>query len=225
MGHVTSTDPSWYGRLDRQVIVDAALRIAARPGTTGVRFRDLGEELEADPTAVYRHFRNKSQLMVALIDKLMDDVARSLPTDQGWRAVLETMAERAFETFIRHPAIGARLVEARPVGPGEFGLIEVTMRALEEAGLRGDALVEHYAAFSGLLLSCVAAACHEQVTAGGDAGVEDLPWVRSDVEITPDTFPVLSRYAADLAAMDFRSTYFAGVRVLIESVAAAQPAG
>lgn len=219
MGDVTTRDASWYGRLDRAAILDAALRIAARPGTAEVTFRDLGEELGADPTAVYRHFRNKAQLMAAVTDRLMDDVASTLPTGAGWRAVLTTMAEAALETFVAHPPIGARLVDARPVGPGELRLIEASLRAFEEAGLDGDALVEHYGAFSGMLLSYVAATCRGLVTrrsAGHDPGT--MPWLESEVELTEERFPTLSVYAEQLLGLDFRSTYFAGVTVLIESV-------
>lgn len=209
------TDATWYGRLDRRVIVDAALRVAARPGVTEVRFRDLGEELGADPTAVYRHFRDKSALMAALVDRLMDDVTRSLPSGAGWRAVLEAMATSSFELFTAHPAIGARLVDPRPVGPGEFGLIEVSLRAFESAGLRGERLVTHYGAFSGMLLAYIAAACREPVTSGDP----DATWLPAGLEQLAADFPTMSRYAERLLSLDYRTTYAAGVRVLLDSVA------
>ena len=210
-------DGAWYGRLDRQVIVDAALRIAARPGTTELRFRDLGDELDADPTAVYRHFRNKSQLMTAVIDTLMGRIGSAMPRDADVGTLMRAMATETLETFVRHPAIGARLVDSRPVGPAELGLIEVSLSAFAAAGLDDDALVAHYAAFSGMLLSYVAASCRELVTAGAGTTIEDLPWVPTEVEITPAAFPTLSAYGERLLGMDFRSVYFAGVEVLIES--------
>ncbi len=224
MGDVSAPDTAWYGRLDRQVIVDAALRIAARPGTTEIRFRDLGDELGADPTAVYRHFRNKAQLLSAVIDTLMGTVRDALPRDAGVGALMRAMATETLETFVRHPAIGARLVDARPVGPAELGLIEDSMSAFAAAGLDGDALIAHYAAFSGMLLAYVAASCRELVTAAAGTTIDDLPWVPTEVEITPDAFPTLSAYGAQLLGMDFRSVYFAGVEVLIEStLRAARP--
>lgn len=205
---------AWYGRLDRQTIVDAGLRIAARPGVTEVRFRDLGEELDADPTAVYRHFRNKAQLMAALIDRLMEDITATLPADGDLQQLMRAMAKATLETFVAHPAIGARLVDSRPVGPGELALIEATLSAFARAGFDRSALVAHYAAFSGLLLSYVAAACREIVTDGGSL---DHPWLPTEVEISSATFPSLSEYGAELLGMDFRSIYYAGVEVLIES--------
>lgn len=225
MGDVSAPDTAWYGRLDRATIVEAGLRIAARPGIQDVRFRDLGEELGADPTAVYRHFRNKAALMAALTDRLMSDVTASLPRGAGWRETLEAMASSTLDVFVAHPAIGAGLMDSRPVGPNELALVEASMRAFERAGLSGEKLVEFYGAFSGMLISFVASSCRELVTAGS-AGIGELPWLPADVEISPSRFPLLSGYAEQLLAMDYRSTYFAGVGVLltaIETLAASAP--
>ena len=220
MGDVSAPDTAWYGRLDRATIVDAGLRIAARPDTAQVRFRDLGDELGADPTAVYRHFRNKAALMAALIERLMSDVTASLPPGGAWRETLETMASSTLDIFVAHPAIGTHLMDARPVGPAELALVEASLRAFEAAGLEGDELVEHYGAFSGMLLAYVAAACRERVTAGSAvAGIEDVPWLPTEVEISGAAYPVLGRYAVQLFGMDFKSTYYAGVRVLIDAIA------
>ncbi|MGN6273386.1 MAG: TetR/AcrR family transcriptional regulator [Protaetiibacter sp.] len=209
-------DASWYGRLDRGIILDAALRLAAKPGVQVIRFRELGVELSADPTAVYRHFRNKAQLLAALIDRLMDRVVAALPEHADWRDVLRVMAREVFDRFTDHPAIGVHLVDARPVGPGELALIEASLRAFADAGLRRDALVSHYSAFSGMLLAYVAAACREKVTRPTQSG--ETPWLSSEAQLTATSLPLLSSYAPELAALDFRSTYFAGVDVLIESV-------
>ncbi len=213
-------DSTWYGRLDRRTILDAALRIAARPGATGIRVRDLGDELDADPTAIYRHFRGKSQLMAALIDRLMSDLGSTMPLEADLGDFMRAMATGALETFVRYPPIGAHLVDSRPVGPAEFALIELSLRKFEEAGLGRDTLVAHYAAFSGLLLSYVAATCRELVTAGAvsSVGMSDLPWLPTEVEITAESYPTLSSYGEQLLGMDFRAIYFAGVDVLIDSI-------
>ena len=57
-------------RLDRESIIAAGLELAAS-GTSTISVRELGNHLGADPTAIYRHFRNKEQLMEALLDELI----------------------------------------------------------------------------------------------------------------------------------------------------------
>ena len=74
-------------RLDRESIVAAGLELAAASGSATLSVRELGARLGADPTAIYRHFRNKEQLMQALLDELN---ARSVATVTApvddWRA-------------------------------------------------------------------------------------------------------------------------------------------
>lgn len=214
-----SNPTNGYGRLGRDVIVDAALRVTARSGVADLRFRDLGDELAADPTAVYRHFGSKSELMAAVIDRLMTDVTAVIPADADWRTRLTAMAEAALDTFVAHPAVGVHLTEARPVGAGELRLVDTGLRALEDAGLAGDVLVEHYGAFSGMLIAYIAAACRERIA----AELEDIPWIPTTVEVTPEEYPAVTRYAEKLFAMDYRSTYFSGVHVLIDAIGRAAP--
>src|SRR3954454_1759467 len=55
-------------RLDRETIVAAAQRILAEEGLNQLTMRRIGSELGADPTAVYRHFRSKQELVIELVD-------------------------------------------------------------------------------------------------------------------------------------------------------------
>jgi hypothetical protein len=76
------------------------------------------------------------------------------------------MRAMTLETFIRHPAIGTRLVDSRPVGPVELGFIEVSMSGFAAAGLDNDALVAHYAARRSLRRPLVPyAGTSEEITA------------------------------------------------------------
>lgn len=223
MAQAQTSGTGGYGRLDRGIILDAALRIAARPGAIEIRFRELGEELQADPTAVYRHFRSKRELMEALIERLMESIVGMVLSMEGWRDVLNAMATGILEEFTRHPAIGLHLSDTRSVGASELVLVERVLTALEDAGLSGDTLITHYGALSGFALAYVASTCRELLTAGA-ASVEDteeMAWLPDDIEVTAQTHPALLRYGEKLAAMHFRSTYAATISVLIDAVATA----
>ena len=88
-------------RLDRETIIEAGLRIAAKPGTTTVTVRELGTMLGTDPTAIYRHFRNKESLMQALLDHLLaiglDSV--TAPREQ-WRERVLQLANSTLDAFV-----------------------------------------------------------------------------------------------------------------------------
>jgi AcrR family transcriptional regulator len=209
-----------YGRLDRSAILDAALRIAERPGAAEVTFRDLGEELGADPTAVYRHFRNKRHLVEAVIERLMDDIVRSVPDDAPWRTTLHLVADAMLQTFSRYPAIGMHLADARRVGPAELALVERTLRALEEAGLVDEVLVQRYAVLSGFSTSYLAAACRELIATGRPGAAEELPWLPEAAEAA-ETHPVFARHLDRIGALDFRTTYETAIALLVDAITAA----
>jgi AcrR family transcriptional regulator len=213
----SSNATTGYGRLDRDLIIEASLRLAARGSDTEISFRDLGTELGADPTAVYRHFRNKSALMAALIERLLDDVAATLPAADDPATFLVAGAEKLFDVFLRHPAIGAHLADARVVGPSELVLAERILRSLEVGGLSGQALIDHYAIYSGFVLPYIANACRVRV-ATGRARVDDVAWIAESAEVTESSHPLLTRYSTQVQEMDFASTYRAGVAVVVSSV-------
>lgn len=212
-----------YGRLDRGVILEAALRVASRPGVRDIRFRELGAELEADPTAVYRHFRNKGELLAALIERLLVDVADATPAEGDFHEQLTTACAALFDIFIAHPAIGRRLAEDRPIGPNELALAEFALSGMARAGLHGEALATHYAAFSGFVLAYLASAC-AQSSGPATTSISETPWLPHEVEITPESHPVLTGNIEAIFALDFRATYDAGIRVILDAARAAAAA-
>lgn len=208
---------SGYGRLDRGRILDAALRIAARPGVSEITFRELGAELGADPTAVYRHFDSKQQIVEAAIDRLMGEVADAIDVDAAWRDTLLGAASRLLETFTRHPALGRQLTDVRAVGPAELLFIERTLATLERAGLGGEELVRHFAALSGFAIAFIAGACRELLAAGDGevSGADDLAWLP---EAAATEHPMFARYGTAIAALDFRSTYDTTIELIVDSI-------
>jgi AcrR family transcriptional regulator len=72
-------------QLDADTIVDAALRLAGGGNTEMLTVRSLGKELGADPTAIYRHFRDKEELMKAVLDRVIADAVAAVDASLGWR--------------------------------------------------------------------------------------------------------------------------------------------
>ena len=69
------------GSLSRDKVLAAALELA-RGGLDAVSMRALGARLGADPTAVYRYFRTKDELLDAMADAV---VAGDRPVPQTGR--------------------------------------------------------------------------------------------------------------------------------------------
>ena len=125
--------------LSRARILDAAQALIEREGDGALTFRRLGAELGADPTAAYRHFRNKDDLLLALGDRLLgeaqDPAVATTTAGAGWRTILRVNAHAVRDTLVRHPEL-ARLISTRITqGEHEALAIERSLAALAETGL------------------------------------------------------------------------------------------
>src|SRR5215469_13835200 len=58
------------GSLTPDMIITESLRLLDTEGSDGFSLPKLGRALGADPTAVYRHFASKDDLVLAIADRL-----------------------------------------------------------------------------------------------------------------------------------------------------------
>lgn len=199
-------------RLDRDTIVAAALELAATPGVSTLSFRELGAQLSVDPTAVYRHFRNKEDLMKALLDVLaMRGLADIDVPVEDWRGRLRALSMATLRQFELYPAIGAEAIVLTTNGPGEHAAIEFMLDAFSRAGLSGDDLVRHYALLAAHVLS--EGANISRSRADGATGI----WLDQPVLVDPREFPLVAANSALLAELRDDDLYLAGVEVILDS--------
>ena len=202
-------------RLDHDSIVEAGLAVARVPGTTTISVRELGSQLGADPTAIYRYFRSKEDLMRALLDELLLRGLNSITADpEDWRARLRQLATVTLDHLAAHPAVGVEATVLTTHGPGEFGGIELMLDAFSRAGLEGDELVRHYALFGSHVLSGAAG-----IARGSDPSVPrtKTPWFDRPLVADPDRYPHIDALKKKLAALDETELYMLGVESIISS--------
>lgn len=121
--------------LSRERILDAALALVDREGDRELTFRRLGAELGADPTACYRHFRSKDDLLLALGDRVLGEAMDQVPEGQEWRETLRQLAVALFRGMLRHPRLAVLVGVRTTQGEQEARGIERVLGALQDAGL------------------------------------------------------------------------------------------
>ncbi|WP_445149643.1 TetR/AcrR family transcriptional regulator [Baekduia sp. Peel2402] len=195
-------------RLDRERILDAAEAVAAREGVGRLTMRRIGAELGSDPTAIYRHFRSKDELLVQLADRLFGteiEVDPSLP----WREQLKIELRHAMYRYRSHPEL-ARLLAVQPDDtPSLQRIAERNLQTLTELGLT-DAqaamvfqVIENHVVGTGLYFA--------HVEDANDPRLRDPDAMRRAYALLPaDRFPNAVRAAAHLfpdldASFDFGS--------------------
>lgn len=202
-------------RLDRDTILAAALDLASAPGAATVSFRDLGAHLGVDPTAVYRHFRSKDELMGALFDHVTDLGLQAIdaPPEQ-WQDRLRQLALLTREALSRYPAVGVEAMQLTTNGTAEHRAMETILDAFSRAGLEGDELVRHYALFAMISLSGSAAAARARAAHPDE---EDTLWLGTPLLVDPSEFPLIAANGARLAEIRDQDLYLSGIEMVIAS--------
>jgi AcrR family transcriptional regulator len=127
-------------RLDRATILRAAQEISDRDGLGALTLRRLGVELGVDATAMYRHFRDKAELISALIDELFRLEVDEPDPDTHWRANLRKLMTQWWQIYRRHEGLAAAMAGQPDDEPQLFHLTEWTVRELIRAGVSDDEL-------------------------------------------------------------------------------------
>jgi AcrR family transcriptional regulator len=119
--------------MSRATIVEKALSVMDAEGSDAVTVRRIAQEFGVTPMALYWHVANKDELLAAMGDALLADVAPP-PATGAWHAQLRGVVEALIAGLGKHPA-AAELVFPRILvtEPG-LRLTEFTLALLEDAG-------------------------------------------------------------------------------------------
>jgi len=121
-------------RLDAERILGAAEAIARREGVGKLTMRRIGAELGADPTAVYRHFRNKDELLGQLADRMFGTGAEVDPA-LTWRERLRFEFREGMNRYRSHPDLAMLLAVQPDDTPSLQRIAEKVLRTLTDLGL------------------------------------------------------------------------------------------
>lgn len=187
--------------LTRERIVEVAMRLIETDGAGRFTLRRLGDALSADPTAVYRHFRDKGELLRAVGDRAIAGVMVDIPgADAGWRGVVTEVCVRLRDALIAHPDLAELVRSGPPMQSNEFGLTEVLLRELR----RGDlAPTDAALAYHSLIELTVGSAALDATTATLSAATREAwyeRWRGAYAALDPANHPVSVELAGELYA-------------------------
>ena len=121
----------------RERVLDAAVELADEGGIDAVSMRKLGQKLGVEAMAIYRHVRDKDDLLDGLVEVVLAQIV--LPPPSGdWKATLRDQVMAARRVMLRHPW-APRLLEERAVGgPAFLGHVDSVLTTLLAAGFSID---------------------------------------------------------------------------------------
>jgi TetR/AcrR family tetracycline transcriptional repressor len=121
--------------LDQAQVVRAALELLGEVGLDELTMRRLAEKLGVKAASLYRHVRNKDELLALLGDEIAAEIPLPHPTG-SWRDQLTEGAWNVRRGLQAHRDGARVLASTPPAGPRRLRHIEAVLRILREAGLK-----------------------------------------------------------------------------------------
>ncbi|WP_103350842.1 TetR/AcrR family transcriptional regulator [Amycolatopsis sp. CA-128772] len=207
--------------LSKDVIVAAATELLDEGGEAALTFRALTTRLSTGYGAIYHRVANKSDLLAAATDAVIDRVVTGAVPDVPPREELRTVALGLFDAIDAHPWVGAQLAR-EPWRPALLEVYERIGGLLTALGVPGRALFDAAGALVNYVLGVAGQnAANARARLPGDADREAFlgaiagQWAQLD----PQRYPFVHQAAAQLRDHDDREQFLAGIDIFLAGIA------
>jgi AcrR family transcriptional regulator len=144
------------GALDRERVVAAAIEIADREGLEALTMARVAGALGASPMSLYRHLRDKQELLEAVADLAVSEMPMIARDGRPWRARVEEFAREGRLAALRHPALVEIVLENHLYGPAAVSVGLDWVGLLREAGFDEDSSIRAYMALRNHMIGALA---------------------------------------------------------------------
>jgi TetR/AcrR family transcriptional regulator, tetracycline repressor protein len=199
-------------RLSREAIVDAYLRVVEADGPDAATLRRLGAELGADPTSVYRHVRDKDEILAAAADRVLSEAAEGFEPTGSWRTDLRDVIMRARGAYLAHPQALMALQSSPSSLPDGYRLAELAVGLLRDTGLDDDEVAVAFETLEGFTIG--AASLDAYATRESEEA-----WRRVFAALPPREYPNLTALALRLY-QDAEQAFAYGLDLLLDALEA-----
>jgi AcrR family transcriptional regulator len=131
--------------LNRERVLAAAVGVADAHGVDGLTMKAVGDALDVEAMALYRHVANKDELLDGLVRTVLDEVLAAtadlepaVPPGADWRGVLRARILRARSVLLRHPWAPALLATRGAPAGSTLPWFEGLCAVLFDAGFSDD---------------------------------------------------------------------------------------
>ncbi|MFC9974570.1 TetR/AcrR family transcriptional regulator [Spirillospora sp. NPDC127200] len=221
-------------RLTRERIVAAALQIVTRQGSDALSMRRVADALGSAPMSIYRHVRDKDELLLLVLDASIADLPRpDLPADP--RARLLALLTWQHAELAARPWIVEVLVKGDLMAPSITWLLEEIYAAWRACGLTlAQAAHANRIVWNMLVGDLVQRAERTRTAQTGRparSAKAAAPTGRDPYQVSvparaaPSAHPNLAALAGYWTAADRRDHLAADLAALVDALLAAPPGG
>jgi AcrR family transcriptional regulator len=148
--------PNRARELTRDDVIDAAADLVAEVGYAGLNMRALAERCGVATMTLYRHVRTKEDLLGALADRVLGDLALPAPRRRStWQDEIRGVFRAVHDLLLEHPELVEIAARQHVAGEAAYRGAEVVLGALRRAGIEGEAAASAFATLFAFTLGFV----------------------------------------------------------------------
>jgi AcrR family transcriptional regulator len=126
------TSRARWGTISREQVVEAAMNLVLDRGFEQATIRNLAAELGVAPMSLYRHVRDKNDLLDEVVDRLLARAWQPQACEHDWRAWISEAAENFYRFLVTQPAALHIYLSHPVVSPTAISRMEAIMRVLRQ---------------------------------------------------------------------------------------------
>ncbi|WP_019544835.1 TetR/AcrR family transcriptional regulator [Streptomyces sulphureus] len=203
-------------RWSTEEILDAAAELLRTSDAESFSVRKLAAALGTDSSSLYRHFRNKTELLRAVADRILLAAMEGHTSEGDWKQRITSLALRVREAFGQQPQLATIWGLYASSGTGSRLVMEEVLQALRASGLPDEEVPVHYHRIAVLIAALIAS----EAGAGAVTPVEREQGMEhfrvAVLGADPELFPSLAHFARDIRPLG------ADRRTAFEDILAAQ---
>ncbi|WP_433204020.1 TetR/AcrR family transcriptional regulator [Nocardia sp. CA-107356] len=203
-------------RWETEEILDTAAELLRTSDAESFSVRKLAAALGTDSSSLYRHFRNKTELLRAVVDRIMLAAMDDYRPEGDWKQRVIALALRLHAAFGEQPQLAVVWGRYASSGSGSRLFMEELLQALRASGLPDEEVPVRYHRFV-ILLAALISADAGIGTINPDEYEQGMEFFRVAVlGADPERFPALAHFARDIRPLG------ADRRAAFEEILAAQ---
>jgi TetR/AcrR family transcriptional regulator, tetracycline repressor protein len=123
-----------WGSLSREQVIEAAERSVQAGNFDQMTIRSLAAELNVSPMSLYRHVRDKDDLLAEVVDRMLSRRWRPRASPDDWMAWTIEATERFRNFLVDQPAALHIYLRQPVVAPSAIARMRTMIGVLENAG-------------------------------------------------------------------------------------------
>lgn len=210
---------TYAARLSHDLVVETALTLAIREGGAVLTVRNLARELDADPAALYRYFRNKDELILTVADRLLGEIGKAIPDGLSWQDKLMTFGIAVVAVLGKYPAVGALIGCRTTRRTHEVAMVEDILGTMRAAGLNEYDAALCYHTFVDFVFAYAGTRAQWALLDADFRQADEDAWKKTYGALPSENFPNIAALAPHLADVSDDTILRTGLQMMLDGIA------